>query len=216
MISTFIKAVLLVFFILPFTAFSQTIFADDMSGDPEGRMPHYWHTHSVGEVVSIPEEKGKWLKMHTESTYQIDTVLALPPSFTLTFDLLTRSVQPADLRDLYFGFAKIPKTNSYLYGVVKDVTNVSTFLQFFYKKVRTKSNDTGLENVIDFPLENYGNALIPIKIEVDRARMRIYVDEKLVLDADALATDSPKYFFISNRKQRNNASVYFGNVKIIH
>jgi len=197
-----------------FVAGKQLIFEYDMSDAPEGRMPQYWTTNSTGVVSTIPGESGKWLKVSNDASYQLDTLLKLPQRFTVEFDLLTRADDAADLRDMHFGFTKNPKPKNYIYGVSNDGTVVSTFLQFYYENIRTTSNDTNIENRFEFPLDNYGNAIIPIAMEIDGEIMRVYVDKQLVFDGEALKVESPKHFYFSNERPRNNAQVYLGRIRI--
>lgn len=192
----------------------KVIFENDLSEDALGRMPRYWKTHSTGAVTEVPGVEGKWFKVSNKASYQLDTMLNLPEKFTLEFELLTRSNQAGDLRDMHFGFTKNPSPQGYLYGVSADNTVVSTFLQFYYNSVRNSSNDTKLKNSINVPLDNLGNSVIPVAIEVDGTNMRVFVNKQSVLDAEVLRLESPKHFYFSNGNPRNDAQVYIGKIRI--
>ena len=191
----------------------EVIFEDNMAKDAPGRMPSKWKTHSTGEVVSVEGAAGKWLRLESNASYQLAPLLQLPEKFTLEFDILTRSAEASDLRDILFGFSKNPTPKHYIYGS-SDQTVINTELQFFYNNVATRSNDTGVENRVEFPLDNLGNARIPVAIEVNGTHMRVFVNRQSVLDTEALTLESPKYFFVSNDDTRDGAQAYIGNIRI--
>ncbi|MFC3200131.1 hypothetical protein ACFOET_21095 [Parapedobacter deserti] len=198
----------------PVMSAQHVIFEDNYANDAEGRMPGYWKTHGTGATVTVAGVPGKWLKMNDRTSYQLDTLLELPEKFTLEFELLTRSDNAKDLRDIHFGFTKSPTPKSYIYGVQNDPTIVVTKLQYFYNAVSSTSFDTGVKNRENFPLDDLGNARIPIVVEVNGQQMRVLVNQQAVLDTEALKVESPKHFYISNDNSRNGAQFYFGNFRI--
>lgn len=198
----------------PFVAGSRIIFADDLRQDQEGRMPRYWQTHSTGSIVTVSGEDSKWLKLAPRASYQLDTLLSLPAKFTLEFDLLTRSGDAADIRNLSFGFSKNNTTRGYIYGVSADNTNVTTSLNFYYNTIRTSSNNTGNDSSFEFPLSNFANAKIHVGISVDNDEMQVYLNGAKVLDAVVFSPGVPKHFYISTDNWRKDASVFVSNMRI--
>ena len=201
-------------YVYDFVPGKSVIFEDNMGTDPVGRMPKYWRTHSTGSVATVNGVPGKWLKVEQNASYQLDTLLQLPQRFTLEFEILTRSAAAGDLRDMHFGFSKNPVPKNFIYGTASSELVVSTALDFIYNTVNTSSYDTQVSNRVEFPLDNLGNTRIPVAIEVNGTHMRVFVNQRSVLDAEAVTPESPKYFYFSNENQRDGAQVYIGNIRI--
>ncbi len=197
----------------PFVSGNRLLFEDSLNYDTPGRMAKYWQTNSTGRVVEIGGAPGKWLQLADHASYQLDTLLQLPKKFTLEFDLLTRADKAGDLRNIDFGFSKNNSTRQYIYGV-SNATNVYTSLKYNYQVVTTSSHNTNNESRIEFPLDNYANAIMHVSMAIDGDRMQIYIDDHKVLDAIVLDPNAPKHFFITTDNYRNNASAFISNLRI--
>lgn len=196
-----------------FTPGAQLYYSDSLTNETVGRMPEYWKTHSTGAVAVIPDVPGKWLKMTDHSTYRIDSLLPMPKNFTMEFDLLTRSEEAQDLGDLTFGFNSDNSANTYVYGF-SGTTSAYSQLAFYYKNIRSRSNETRTNNDLDFPLNNFGNNIIHISIAVEGEHMRLYFNKCKMLDADMFERTTAKYFFISTDDMSHKANVYISNLRI--
>lgn len=201
--------------VFSFTPGSRVIFVDDLSQNRTGNMPRYWQTNSTGSVATVAGVEGQWLKLAANASYQLDTLLDLPRKFTLEFDLLTRADNAEDIRNFDFGFSRSNTTRSYIYGVSNDETSMTTSLMFYYDAVSTSSSDTKNDSKLDFPLRNFANARIHVAIAVDGERMQVYLNKSKVLDAIVFNPGTPKHFYISTERWRNNAAVYVGNLRIM-
>lgn len=148
-------------------------------------MAKYWQTNSTGTVVEIAGASGKWLTLVGNASYQIDTLLQLPKKFTLEFDLLTRTSEARDLKNITFGFSKNNHTHNYIYGVSKDNV-IYTQLMYYYEAISTKSHFNNNSSRIEYPLSNYANATMHIAMAVDGDRIQIYIDNNKILDTVAI------------------------------
>lgn len=199
--------------IFTFTPGANLYYSDSLTNETVGRMPHYWKTHSTGAVAVIPDVPGKWLKMTDKSSYRIDSLLPMPKNFTMQFDLLTRSEEAQDLADITFGFNSDNSASTYVYGF-SDNTSAYSQLAFYYKNIRSRSNETRTNNDLDFPLNNFGNAIIHISMVVEGEHMRLYFNKCKMLDADMFEKTTAKYFFISTDNMSHKANVYISNLRI--
>lgn len=197
-----------------FAAGSKLYYEDSLSNDVVGRMPKHWKTHSSGSVATVPGAPGKWLKMESNSSYRLDTLLEMPKNFTLEFDLLTRSDEAADLHSIHFGFSHDNSARSYIYGVESDGSALVTSLMFYYNDVSNKSYETNTENSLSFPLKNFSNSIIHVSIAVRGEEARVYINRSKLLDSRVFTPGTSKYFYISTNSMNNNARAYISNLKI--
>jgi outer membrane protein OmpA-like peptidoglycan-associated protein len=72
-----------------FVAGEQIVAVEDFSQDAIGDFPAQWDTDVSGEVVTIADRPGRWLKLGGRGFYTPKFITALPDSFTLEFDVLT-------------------------------------------------------------------------------------------------------------------------------
>lgn len=193
---------------------SKLLYSDSLTNETIGTMPGGWKTHSSGAVAVIEGVPGKWLSMREQSSYRIDSLLAMPRKFTLEFDLLTRSDKPENLRGINFGFSGDNSARSYIYGVGTDNTSAVEELNFNYNTFTSRSYDNDNNNRLDFPLNNFGNAIIHMAIVVEGEHMRVYLNKCKMLDADMFNHSTAKYFYISTEDLNQRARAYISNLKI--
>jgi len=67
---------------------SNQIFTDDFSKEAVGNFPASWESNVRGEIVTVKNENGKWLKMHAGGTYIPPMSQNFPENFTLDFDFI--------------------------------------------------------------------------------------------------------------------------------
>lgn len=60
---------------------------EDFATTEIGDFPMRWNTNATGEVVTLSERDGKWLKINKEGVYHPEFISNLPENFTLEFDL---------------------------------------------------------------------------------------------------------------------------------
>ena len=64
------------------------VYADDFSQDVIGEFPLKWNTNGSGEIVTLEEQPGKWLKISEGTKYQTPYNNNFPENYTVEFDLL--------------------------------------------------------------------------------------------------------------------------------
>jgi OmpA-OmpF porin, OOP family len=65
------------------------VYAEDFSQDAIGEFPLKWNTNGAGEVVTLEDIPGKWLKITESTIYNSPYNSNLPENYTIEFDLLT-------------------------------------------------------------------------------------------------------------------------------
>ncbi|MDG3582807.1 hypothetical protein [Galbibacter pacificus] len=202
--------------VFSFVPGSNIYFQDNYDNENLGSMPRYWKTNGTGSIVEIPGLPGKWLKLGDRSSFKLDTLLAMPKGkFTLEFDIVTRSDKAKDIGGMNFGFSKDNAVRSWISDAYNDNSITSTELHFWNRAVSNSSSDTKVSNTLDFPLDNYGNALIHVSIAVDGDQMRLYLDKSKLLDAKMFLNKPTKYFYVSAPLDMDQgAQLFIGNLKI--
>jgi OmpA-OmpF porin, OOP family len=64
------------------------IYAEDFQQDEIGEFPLNWNTGGKGEVVTINNYPGKWLRMYENSSYLTSNKKLFSKNFTLEFDVI--------------------------------------------------------------------------------------------------------------------------------
>ena len=84
---------------------------EDFSKTEIGDFPTRWNTNATGEVVTINNKEGKWLKIAKEGVFHPEFITSLPDNFTLEFDLAVNN----DWRGTHFAvnIAKLDKPQDY-------------------------------------------------------------------------------------------------------
>ncbi len=70
----------------------QVIFSDNFSKDNISKFPDKWISNRPGEVVTLKNVPGRWLKMHAEGTYLPQITQELPKNFTIEFDFIYQAI----------------------------------------------------------------------------------------------------------------------------
>ncbi len=186
-----------------------TIFASNFNSIPSGAMPLDWKTTSTGEVVSINEIGGKWLKMGERTTYKLNKNIYYPTNFTLEFDILVAADKVNDLSSLYFGFTK----DNSIRGWISNENIWAGKLEYMNNNdinISSRAND--LYQSSSFDLETYANQVMHVAIEVNQNRVKIYLDKTKIADTELFNNEKAKHFYISSPlRQNHGARVLFSN-----
>lgn len=191
------------------------IFRDDFQNTAVGDMPVFWKTQSSGSIVKLENKAGKWLKLHANSTYKIDSLIDYPENFAIQFELITSSQKSGDIGAMGFGLAKDNAVSRYMMDAYNDNAICYSQLHFHNKEISTGSSDTNVSSYVDFPLERYSNTTMKVQYEVRGKNVRLIVDGVKVLDSKLLENKKTINFFLSAPfDYKNNAQVYFGKFEV--
>ena len=194
-----------------FVAGTNVIFQDQFQGDSIRAFPHLWKTNGSGAVATVSGIPGRWFMLKSDATFKLDSLLSMPESFTVEFDVLALCDKADDLSPLIFGFDNDNSVGSYeshgsakvslLYFNDDEYTAYSDELNKYY------SGNFNLANVVNRPMH--------VAIQVKGTHMTVYLDKTKILDADMFLNDSRKYLFISSPLSYDHgAQLLIGNVRI--
>lgn len=214
----------------------KVLYAEDLAQDNIGELPLGWNTRGKGEVVTLENFPGKWMRMFTGSTYLFGNSKAFGENFTVEFDLIVDGTAPKGTR--FFPSFKFGMFNS----GNKKVTDKNLFVEADWLgrnvvDINTKPNLDAISKVELYSRETGGQAFntgtmdfaafsktfykpAHYAIQVQKTRIRVWIDGNKVFDLpDAVNTTVPlnnlfvgvaDYHFYNE----SNFGLYISNIKV--
>lgn len=194
------------------------IFEDHFTKDAIGDFPANWNTNGSGAIVTIDGVEGKWLDVVHNSIINPVMKKALPENCTIEFDLFLQAGSNRSTPYIQFGLTP-----------VKNIVKEDIFYRdrFFMNINRYSENDGktieyGLKNDVvgnksDFPITKYVNKVLHVSIAINKTRIRIYLDDKKLVDLpQALTPEMRNNFFLNNNYviPASELGMLVGNVRI--
>lgn len=202
-----------------FVAGDRVLIYDDFSVDNIGDFPAKWNTNGSGEVVTLNNSPGKWMKLSDRTTYVPDIPEILPSDFTLEFDMITSGLDKkvsstARLKIL------LDDNNSLKQGA--DYAEVSIpFAQYIDAGVYVNNHFNGqntLRNYVKKDVRNDVLQLAHVAISVNGQRFRMWMNERKLVDLPRFIEPGlVKYvkFHLSNMPSETKEQfVFITNVKV--
>lgn len=166
----------------------KVIFYDDFSQDAIGDFPALWFSDGSGEVVTLNNFPGKWMQITAEGCYYPERDLQTSENFTVEFDIISPLEQFEVGFYLVSGNIKDPDEG----GAIPGKAGVKTSIT--YDAIYYSGYDNG-EYTLDgqSAIEIKQNELIHMSYWVQKQRLRIYVNERKVIDSPRLMPVGYKY-----------------------
>lgn len=166
----------------------KVIFYDDFSQDAVGDFPALWFSDGSGEVVTMNNLPGKWLNQTAEGCYYPERDLQTSGNFTVEFDLIS----PMDQFELGFylvaGDIKDPNEGGAIPGRAGVKTSITQH-QVYYSGY-DQGNYTLDGNAA---VEIKPNELVHLSYWIQKQRLRIYVNERKVIDSPRVMPQGYNY-----------------------
>lgn len=185
-----------------FSPGNKLLFYDDFTTDALGDFPALWETSGSGEIVNTNEFEGKWLSLQRRSGYYPTIENELPENYTIEFDMVTKGYgNGKPISKIYFAF--LPK-KSYSMGSAGSSADIEILLSDSFKINRAENfgSEASMKigNEIDREMPDYLNNTVHISIEVNKKRLRLWVEqEKLVDSPNLLQGKLGNHFIIEAR-----------------
>ncbi|MFY7839369.1 MAG: hypothetical protein ACOVP7_03785, partial [Lacibacter sp.] len=71
-----------------FIAGEKIVYAEDFAAEAIGELPLGWNTNGSAEVVNIPNQNGKWLRLHKSFIYLSNNTKEFGDNYTIEFDMV--------------------------------------------------------------------------------------------------------------------------------
>lgn len=168
---------------------SKVLLADDFSQDPLGQFPLKWYTRSKGEVVSLNNVKGKWLRLYP-GTF-VSPVVDIGEHATIEFDLimdwpLAGGYMVPALNFAFYDRGDRGEILSYDYRL-KNCLKVSiapyrseAAVQLTSYENVAKKLETDKYRVANF--DKKVGQVIHVAVSIQKERVRIWLDKEKVFD----------------------------------
>ncbi|GAO44266.1 OmpA family protein [Flavihumibacter petaseus] len=183
------------------------IFEDRFSQDAMGDFPAKWNTNGSGKVVTLTTEKFKWLEVVHNSIVAPVLDKSLPENCTIEFDLFLRADGDHSTPFIQFGLSEVRDV------LKEDMGYRDRFFINLHRYAETdgKTLEYGFRNDIvgnksDFPLTSYVNNTLHVAIAINKTRIRLYLDDKKIIDLPKALTPGMRNTFFINNNQTIPAS----------
>ena len=191
---------------------NKVIYREDFSSTPVGDLPSGWKTNGTAEVLTLSKIPGKWMMLQKGTTVTKDLQQPFPENCTVEMDLFTSNL----LGDRFNN----PGLHIYL-GADKN-NRLEIEIANGLGKIGVNYHITGLNdthNSTEFDLSSYQNRALPVRISINRQRVRIWFDQIKIVDLQEVI--SPKLLqsgvlmFYSDRPlYSREAYNMFSNIRI--
>ncbi|MET0299687.1 MAG: OmpA family protein, partial [Flavitalea sp.] len=170
------------------------IYHEDFSGNEKGELPSGWNTGGKGELVTVENATGNWLRLYQDATYLSSNAKAFTKNFTIEFDLLLdiRS-RTYSYPNFTFGFLSTNNEPSNGNKFVRDYETYSSVqcelalssdgnTRVSVASALNRSEYFNSEGQNLASLENYYNKITHVSIQVQGTRTRIWFNGEKKFD----------------------------------
>lgn len=208
------------------------LYTEDFSQDIVGELPLLWNTTGKGEVVTVNDQSGKWVKMYQNSFYLTGNKTAFGKDYTVEFDLIlaynyksytfplvtfgllsSNDLATTD-NELMGNHSKFQSTEVLLRPGYKSTPSYATLKSMIERRDFYKSADQELNG-----FDNNYNKVVHVAMQVQESRLRIWINSEKVFDIPkALPTQyvfNQLFFKIHNSGYKETEiGFYLGNLKV--
>lgn len=207
------------------------LYAEDFAQDAVGELPLTWNASGKGEVITVSNQPGKWLRMAAKTTYLTGNRKSFGENYTIEFDLMyffepkvSGYVLPG-WKFGTFGSGSLPATDNKFLNASPQVTN--TIIDFNVSryanaKLEAKVN---LERVFSSDKMELGDAtkdfnkVVHYAIQVQKTRFRMWVNQAKVFDLPRAIppSDTTNQLFFrmeSSNYTDDEVGLFLSNIKI--
>jgi OmpA-OmpF porin, OOP family len=207
------------------------IYAEDFAQDAIGELPLTWNSSGKGEVMTINNQSGKWLRIFENNTYLSGNNKKFSENYTIEFDLMfffepkvKGYVLPGWQVGLFGSGDKNATDNSFL-KQQDEVNNTEVHFGYgsyalAYLESKQKRAQTFYSDKMELGdvLSSF-NKIVHYSIQVQKTRFRLWIDDKKVFDIpraiNVSDTMNQLYFHLegSNYKEEE-IGLFVSNIKI--
>lgn len=164
------------------------LFFDDLSNDFPGDFPAKWNSNGSGEVVTIGENREKWMELKSgRNTYYIPDTPDLPEEFTIEFDFLTTGLDKKTSSTSTFGI-RLDDNNGFTSK--KNMALIEIPLcQYITIGMVIESWSAGkrtMRNSLDLDIRKIIKSEVHISMAINKQRVRLWINETKYVDIPRL------------------------------
>jgi outer membrane protein OmpA-like peptidoglycan-associated protein len=209
----------------------RVLYYDNFEGEALAELPTNWNTSGTGEVTTIDKYPGNWLRLHKPFTYLSSNTHSFGENFTVEFDLILNLKNNGwAYPEIYFGLMatrdEAPAGNNFLRDQQKYASIVTTILPAEFKNSKARVNSylggrsyfTGDNKMVE-TLENYYGRPLHFAMQVQKERVRIWINEEKMFDVPKGAplgeVMNQLYFEVGHTNYKEEQyGVFVSNIKV--
>lgn len=214
-----------------FIAGEKILYAEDFAAEAIGELPLGWNTNGSAEVVNIPNQNGKWLRLHKSFIYLSNNTKEFGDNYTIEFDMLLQ------LKNNGWGFPELavgvlasgtlPTTDNSLLKEYDQNASVMAIVRPGAASPSRIEIESKLSNKAYFnsntkeysELEKYYGVPVHVAIQVQKERFRMWINEVKAFDVPKAVPVDQKmnqlFFKISHTNYaENDYGLFVSNLKI--
>jgi OOP family OmpA-OmpF porin len=197
----------------------RVIALEDFAQDSIGDFPAKWNTNASGEIVTIANRPGRWLKLTGKGVWVPEFLASLPENFTLEYDLLVAPnfVAADRLSTVFVELENVKEPAAW--GVAENRFHFNVYPEApdgnSQMEPRQGGDTLGLNETV---VKRLAPDNMPVHLSVwrQRQRMRVYFNEVKVWDVPRAMSATAKYnailFSLSNFDA--GSEYYLGNIRM--
>jgi OmpA-OmpF porin, OOP family len=202
-----------------FVAGTKELYFDNFERLNIGDFPAEYNTNASGEVVTLDNKPGKWLKLSKNGAFIPEIIKDLPDNFTLEFEVgiigkptnnytgfgLNFTTQKDELMKDYFFDGHSGTSIVYLHpGAAEASISV----------LATQSAE--VRNTLNMPQWDVDNNRNFVKISLwrQKGRLRVYANEDKVIDVPRFFSENNKYQFAFFRRFFRECELFVTNIRL--
>ncbi len=196
---------------------------EDFSTGEIGDFPGGWNTNAAGEIVTVENIPGRWLKLTKPGGFAPEFTDKYPEDFTFEFDVRHSYDQGGLPQYLYFSIAELEKVNEpQNFSIASNRLTIAlvpgqTDRETGDCEVEIRQNGTSnASNNVSTAQIGYNHNVVHISVWRQKERVRVYMNEEKVWDIPKALTKNIQFnslcFF---QKAVDENFIYFlGNLRL--
>jgi OmpA-OmpF porin, OOP family len=192
------------------------LFFDNFDRLAVGDFPAEINTNASGEIVTLNNKPGKWLRMSKNGAFVPDYTQKLPDNCTIEFEVGING----DPSNNYSGFGL--NFSTLADELIKDMFfSKGTSILYLHPGASEASiailptNGTEINNSVAMPQWSVKNGTTFVKLSLwrQKGRLRLYLNEEKLLDVPRFFSENTTYSFAFFRSFFNECDVYLTNFR---
>jgi OmpA-OmpF porin, OOP family len=170
------------------------VYTENFEQDVIGELPTGWNTTGNGEIVTLNNFPGKWMKLYQNTNYLTSNSKEFGENYTVEFDVImvlkfnghfypyfsvalcSSNGEPTTDNDFLKGYKKNAAVEMIIYPAESNYTKIRT-TSYLDGKVYYKGDD----KTFGYIEKRYGRP-VHVAIQVQKERMRIWIDQEKLAD----------------------------------
>jgi OmpA-OmpF porin, OOP family len=199
-----------------FVSGEKQLYFDNFERLSVGDFPAEFNTNASGEVVTLNNKPGKWLKMTKNGAFVPDNLQKLPENCTLEFEVGIVGEPSNNMSGFGINFTTLPedlmKENFFSKGTSVVYLHPGAAMASIFVN---PTNSSEISNDIAMPqwsVEN-GNTFAKVSIWRQKGRLRVYLNEDKIVDVPRFFSEQNNYSLAFFRNFFNDCEIYVTNIR---